>query len=273
LDTVSVSGTAGPDKVKVAASGAGHAVTGLGAKVTVDTTDPGQKIVVDGGEGDDEIDASGMTKDKTQPFLFGGPGKDVIVGSPGQDVITGGTGVDVAFLAGGLDTYTWVAGDGGDIVEGGAGTDFLRMDGTGAGESYSVAPIGGRVRAAVNSEVLDLGGLERLDVLPAGGADQMHVADMSGTDVDHVDFLLTLARGTITRDGSPDSVFVDGTNGNDAISVTAGGAFVRTDGLAAVTTVGFGDKTQDSLHIDTKLGNDLVSVDPLVHQQLLFTSN
>ena len=58
--------------------------------MTVDTTDPGQKIVVDGGDGDDEIDASLMTKDKTQPFLFGGPGKDVIVGSPGQDVITGG---------------------------------------------------------------------------------------------------------------------------------------------------------------------------------------
>ena len=106
-------------------------------------------------------------------------------------------------------------------------------------------------------------------MLPAAGADQMHVADMSGTDVTNVDFLLTLARGTITRDGSPDSVRVDGTNGNDALSVTSGGAYVRTSGLAAVTTVGFGEKTQDRLHIDTKLGNDLISVDPLVHQQVL----
>jgi hypothetical protein len=39
---------------------------------------------------------------------------------------------------------------------------------------------------------------------------------MSGTDVDHVDFLLTLARGLTTRDGSPDSVRIDGTNGSDA---------------------------------------------------------
>ena len=54
--------------------------------------------------------------------------------------------------------------------------------------------------------------------------------------------------------------------------MTSGGPYVRTSGLAAVTTVGFGEKTQDRLHIDTKLGNDLVSVDPLVHQQLLFTS-
>ena len=49
VDTVSVAGTAGPDKIKLAANGAGHAVTGLAATVTVDTTDPGQKIVVDGG--------------------------------------------------------------------------------------------------------------------------------------------------------------------------------------------------------------------------------
>ena len=104
VDTVAVSGTPGADKIKVAPSGTGHVVTGLTAAVTINTTDPGQKVVVDGGEGDDEIDASTMTKDKTQPFLFGGPGKDVIVGSPGQDVVTGGTGVDVAFLAGGLDT-------------------------------------------------------------------------------------------------------------------------------------------------------------------------
>ena len=58
VDTVSITGTEGPDKIKLAASGAGHAVTGLAATVTVDTTDPGQKIVVDAGDGDDEVDAS-----------------------------------------------------------------------------------------------------------------------------------------------------------------------------------------------------------------------
>ena len=56
------------------------------------------------------------------------------------------------------------------------------------------------------------------------------------------------------------------TNGNDAISVSAAGPSVRTSGLAAITTASFGEKTQDRLYIDTKLGNDLISVDPLVHE-------
>jgi hypothetical protein len=158
-------------------------------------------------------------------------------------------------------------------VEGGPAPTSSALDGTSAAESYRVIPVGGRARAALDSEILDLGDVERLDVLPAAGADQMHVADMSGTDADHVDFLLTLARGLTTRDGSPDSVRIDGTNGSDALSVTAAGPFVRTSGLAAIMTVGFGDKTQDRLHLDTKLGNDVISVDPLVHQPMVFTSS
>jgi hypothetical protein len=55
--------------------------------------------------------------------------------------------------------------------------------------------------------------------------------------------------------------------------VTAAGPFVRTSGLAAIMTVGFGDKTQDRLHLDTKLGNDVISVDPLVHQPMVSTSS
>ena len=70
-----------------------------------------------------------------------------------------------------------------------------------------------------------------------------------------------------------DSVRVDGTNGADKLAVTAGGPYIRTAGLAAITTVGYGEQTLDHLHVDTKLGNDLLSLDPRVHEQLLFTSS
>ena len=89
---------------------------------------------------------------------------------------------------------------------------------------------------------------------------------------DEDDVLLTAARGSIVRDGSPDSVTVNGSNGVDAISVSAAGAFVRTTGLAAETAIGFGEAALDRLHIDTKLGSDSVSVSPSVFEQLQFSS-
>jgi hypothetical protein len=236
------------------------------------TTDPGQKIVVDGGTGDDTIDASAMTKDKTQPFLNGGPGKDFVVGSPGQDVISGGTSDDVLLLSGGLDTAKWAAGDGNDITEGGAGTDFLQIDGSTAADAIAVSPVGGRTVVSHNGERIDLGGLERIDILPAAGADSVRVDDMSGTATDHVDVLLTVARGSQLRDPSPDRVQINGTNGADHIDVATGGPTVRTTGLAAITTISFGAASSDQLFIDTKLGDDLISVSPNIGQQLVFSS-
>jgi hypothetical protein len=98
-------------------------------------------------------------------------------------------------------------------------------------------------------------------VNPAGGADTAHVADVSGTDLDVVTWELAPFRGTTASDGALDRVTVDGSNGNDAIKVGAGGQQVRTTGLAATVEVNRADKT-DVLTIDTKLGGDLTSVDP-----------
>src|SRR4029079_7949988 len=135
------------DAIRVDPAGTGHVVTGLPATVAIDTTDPGQKLVIDGGEGDDQIDASTMIKDKTQPFLLGGPGKDLLIGSPGQDVVSGGPGVDVLLLGGGLDTARWAPGDGNDIIEGQAGTDFLSVDGSSAAAVLPGSPAGRCTRA------------------------------------------------------------------------------------------------------------------------------
>ena len=149
-------------------------------------------------------------------------------------MINGGFGDDVAFLADGLDTFTWQAGDGSDIVEGGAGTDFLRMNGSGANERIQVSPLGGRtiLTRDVAAIRMDMGDVERLDVMPAGGADTMVVDDMSGTDTEVVSWELAPVRGTTASDGAKDSVLVNGSNGSDAITVTAGGQQVRVAGLA-----------------------------------------
>jgi len=48
---------------------------------------------------------------------------------------------------------------------------------------------------------------------------------------------------------------------------------VRETGLAATVVTRFNDAGLDRMHIDTRLGSDLVSVGALVGQQLIFTSN
>ena len=100
-------------------------------------------------------------------------------------------------------------------------------------------PVSGRTRVTrdIENVILDLGGVERLDILPGPGGDILRVADLSGTATDHVDFTLAVARGQIGGDNLIDRVFVDGTFGDDTINVNGAGPDVRTTGLAAITTV------------------------------------
>jgi Ca2+-binding RTX toxin-like protein len=273
VDTVIADGTPSGDNIKVTSNALVHTIEGLGARVVIKQTDPGEKLVVNGLDGDDTIDANLLGRDTMQPFLDGGAGKDFLIGSPGDDQITGGRDVDVALLGNGLDTFNWTAGDGNDIVEGGAGDNFLRMTGSAAGEHFDVSPVGGRIRLTrdVGNVVLDLNRMTRLVVTPAGGADTMHVADLSGTDAKVVTFELAPFAGTTAGDGSPDRVLVDGTFGDDTIKATAGGQTVRLTGLAAAVEVNRSEPQLDSMFVDTRPGTDSVTVDPQVLQRIAFS--
>ena len=248
-------------------------MSGLAATVRLASPEQGTKLALDARDGDDTIDAQGITKDKLQPILTGGGGKDFIIGTPGQDTVAGGIGADVAYLGGGLDTFKWIPGDGSDIVDGQAGTDFLEMSGSGGNERFEVTPIGGRtwVTRDLDAIRMDLGGVERLDLMPGLGGDIVRVADMSGTDTDNVFVNLALARDTTATDQTIDRVFVDGTNGTDAIDVTAFGPQVRVKGAAAVVTTSYSDPALDRLHVDTRLGNDSINVAPGVFGLIGFT--
>ena len=93
---MTVNGTAGADSIQAKASSFGHDILGLPAKVFLTGAEPGDRLTINGGDGEDTIDAQQMTKDKLQPFLNGGAAKDIIVGSSGQDEVTGGPGDDVS---------------------------------------------------------------------------------------------------------------------------------------------------------------------------------
>jgi Ca2+-binding RTX toxin-like protein len=275
VDDVTIDGSDGADAIRVRDGGDFHEVTGLAARVSLIGAEPGDRLTINSGFGDDQVDASLMTKDQLQPFLNGGGDKDVLVGSPGQDVVSGGSGNDVAFLGGGLDTFNWSAGDGSDVVEGGLGDDFLNMNGSGANEAFAVSPIGGRIRVTrdVGNFVMDTGDVERFNVNPAGGADTTRVDDLSGTDAKVVTWELAPFRGTTATDGARDSVLINGTFGNDNIKVGAGGQQVRVTGLAAAIEINRSDPTLDTLHIDTRLGTDPVVIDPQAHNLIGITTS
>src|SRR5258707_6946150 len=118
-DTVIANGTAGADTIKVVSSGGLIAVNGLAAEVTISGADAGtDSLVVNGGLGDDVLDASNLTAGRVNLTLNGGDGNDTITGSGGNDLVVGGRGNDMALLGAGDDSFVWDPGDGSDIVEG-----------------------------------------------------------------------------------------------------------------------------------------------------------
>jgi Ca2+-binding RTX toxin-like protein/streptogramin lyase len=80
-------------------------------------------IIIDGGAGNDVIDARGTN---TSVTLRGGPGNDTLYGGPGNDLLEGGDGNDYLYGGPGNDTLRGGAGD--DWLYGEAGDDLLYGD-------------------------------------------------------------------------------------------------------------------------------------------------
>jgi VCBS repeat-containing protein len=78
------------------------------------------ETILDGGAGDDVLDASRATRGVT---LIGGEGNDVLLGGRGNDVLAGGDGCDI--LVGGYGDDMLFGGAGMDLLEGGCGNDVL----------------------------------------------------------------------------------------------------------------------------------------------------
>jgi Ca2+-binding RTX toxin-like protein len=123
-DTVTVSGTASNDHIKIAGGGDQVTVNGLPAQVTIDHVETLDKLVVQGGAGDDIIDASGTPAGGMQFILDGGEGNDVLHGGQGSDLLTGGAGADRFEFSGfnGTDTIA-------DFQQGLDKIDFLGYGG------------------------------------------------------------------------------------------------------------------------------------------------
>ena len=240
-------------------------------------------IAVDAGNGDDVVLIEGgftATKATTiaggngDDTLLGGSGPEIFVGGRGDDVADGNGGADTAFMGSGDDTFVWDPGDGSDRFEGGGGgSDTMVFNGAAGNEVMAANANAGRVRftRVQGTIVMDLDGVEAINVRALAGTDAITIGDVGGTDLHRVDVDLATSLTDARSDGAADTVTVLGTNGVDTIRASALGAAAEVSGLAATVRVSHADPERDTLILDSLEGEDDVSVDDAVEDLLLVT--
>jgi Ca2+-binding RTX toxin-like protein len=221
------------------------------------------RLTLNGQGGDDVINASALEAGAVQLTVNGGLGDDIIIGSEGGDLINGGDGDDTALMGGGDDTFVWNPGDDNDTLEGQDGTDTMLFNGAAASENIDIAANNGRVLFTrdIANVVMDLNDVERIDFNALGGADRIVVNDLSGTDVTEVNANLAVAGGG--GDAQPDTVVVQGTNGEDVTLVLGAGSAATVLGLAAAVNISGAEVANDRLTINALGGDDVIEASGL----------
>jgi Ca2+-binding RTX toxin-like protein len=263
--SIVVNGTQGDDNFSIAgAHGAVH-IQGLHTAVNIFSQDPVvDSITLNGLAGNDVISAQSLRADSVNLTINGGDGNDAITGSDGNDLIIGGHGNDVAFMGPGDDTFVWNPGDGSDTVEGQDGLDTLQFNAANIGENIDLSANGPRLRLFrdIGGVTMDTAGVEQVNLAALGGADTITVHDLTGTDVTQVNIDLAFPPASGVGDGQVDTVIVEGTAGNDAITVTNDGNGVAILGLPATVHVAGAEPT-DELHVNALAGDDIVEASTL----------
>jgi Ca2+-binding RTX toxin-like protein len=265
-DTVIVNGTETNDLITVTGSTNEVNVTGLRASVKIIGGEPGlDRLVINGLDGDDTVDASGVQAGALELTLNGGPGNDTLIGGDGNDLLIGGQGNDVMFGGPGDDTFVWNPGDGSDIIEGEEGQDTLLFNGANVGENVDISANGQRLRffRDIANVTMDCNDIEVVHFNALGGADTITVNDLTGTGCTNVDLDLAGVPGSGVGDRQPDTVIVNGTDSNDSVVVAGDSTGVTVQGLAATVNVFGTDPSLDQLVIKLLGGDDAFNASAL----------
>lgn len=229
---IELQGGAGPDALRIDDSN---------GSVTSDIP-----TTISGGAGDDR--------------LSGGLGNETFRGGPGNDNVSGGRGADTANLGAGDDSFRWDPGEGSDVIEGEDGTDTMLFVGAAAGETVDLSANGQRLTffRQPGNVTMDTRGVEIVDFRALGGPDNVTVGDLSGTDVQQTNIDLAPSFGATAPDLIADNVVVNGTEGDDDITLTGSSSEVDVTGLATAVSIKNADALDDSLSVNTLGGNDNV---------------
>jgi Ca2+-binding RTX toxin-like protein len=270
-DQVLVNATTGDDVITIGHSGSTVTVNGLAAQVTIAHAEvANDSLTINGLAGNDSIDASALRAGLINLVINGGAGNDRIAGSAGNDTVIGGQGSDTAFLDAGDDTFVWNPGDGSDVVEGQGGFDTLLFNGANVSENVDISANGSRVRMSrdVANITMDLNGVEDIHFNALGGADTITVNDLSGTGMKQVDIDLGAVPGAPGGDGQPDTVVINGTNGNDVITIVNNNGVITVSGLATTVTISNAEAANDRIVINGLGGDDVIEASGLTGMQL-----
>jgi len=278
-DSDLMEGGAGIDTAEINGGNANEmfALTANGTRVHFDRLDPTpfsldigttEKIVVNMGSGDDTFSATGnlaslisLTVDGGvgNDRIFGGNGADTLLGGEGNDFIDGNQGNDTALLGAGDDVFQWDPGDGSDTVDGQAGSDTLLFNGSNIAETITIAANGSHVLLTrdVGAIAMDLNSIETVTVNATGGADTVNVGDMNGTGVTQVNVDLAAAPGSTAPDGAADTIRLNGTAGDDVITLSLVNGALVIDGLASRVVIEHFD-FNDTIRINGLGGDDVI---------------
>ncbi len=258
IDSVTVDATQGDGTVIVSGNSAQVMVTGYQTTVTVSNVDASDRLTINGLDGADVLDATGLVAGAVQLTMNGGLGVDTLLGGAGGDLFNGGDGNDIAHMGAGDDTFVWNPGDDSDIVEGQAGFDTLVFNGANVGEQITLSANGGRATffRDVAAVTTDLNDVETIVYNAVGGADNIVVNDLSGTDVKQVAINLAAAGGI--GDMQPDNVFANGTAGDDVVQLVGNGSGVSILGLAAQIDVTGAEGASDTITVYGHGGADVI---------------
>jgi Ca2+-binding RTX toxin-like protein len=268
-DRITVDGTAGDDVIGVNGDTSSVTVSGPSTTVAIQHQDPTDVLDVQGLGSNDSISAVPLAAQSIALLLDGGDGNDRLAGGKGVETLSGGNGNDsidgnggndAALMGDGDDTFVWDPGDGSDTIEGGDGADTMVFNGANGAEKVELSANGNRLKFTrdVAGITMDTAGVETVDFNALGGIDLVTVHDLTGTDVTRVNVDLAGTLGGVVGDGAADHVIVEGTDGDDAITVSGDATAVNVKGLATGMNILHAEPT-DRLDIDTKAGNDTVT--------------
>jgi Ca2+-binding RTX toxin-like protein len=124
VDTIVINATNSDDVITVSNNNGVVTVSGLASQVTISNFEATDRLVINGHDGDDVIEASGLG---TAMLLTanGENGDDVLIGGPGNDTLNGGAGDDVLIGGGGVDVLD--GGPGSNVVIAAATTPLASL--------------------------------------------------------------------------------------------------------------------------------------------------